>query len=62
MTTVIVHRHLTRLEIVQLLPDGRLVLGRQPGPGFVSAAVVLVTRRHLNVVVEFDDLKRRTRF
>ena len=51
------HVHLGRLVIVQFFPNVGLVLGRQAGPGFVRSAVILVTRRHFDVVVEFDNLK-----
>ena len=57
MSALFVHVHLARLVVVEFLPDGRLVLGGQPGPGLVRPPVVLVARRHLDVVVEFDDLK-----
>ena len=56
MPTLFMHVHLVGLVVVELLPDGRLVLGRQPRPRLVGAPVVLVARRHLDVVVELDDL------
>ena len=37
-----------------------LVLGCEPGPGLVCPPVVLVSRGHLNVVIELDNLDRRT--
>ena len=52
------HVHLVGLEVVELLPDGGLVLGGQPCPGLVRPSVVLVAGGHLDVVVEFDDLGR----
>ena len=56
MPAFLVHVHLVRLVVVELLPDGSLVLGREPRPRLVRAPVVLVARRHLDVVVELDDL------
>lgn len=56
MPTALVHRHLRALELVQLLADRRLVLGRQPRPRFVRAPIVVVRLRHLDVVVEADNL------
>jgi hypothetical protein len=61
MPTVFVHVHLVGLVVVELLPDGGLVLRRQPRPRLVRAPVVLRAGRHLNVVVEFNDLKRYLR-
>ena len=59
MTTLVVDVHLGRFVVVELLPDVGLVLGREAGPGLVRPPVVLVTRRHLDVVVELDDLKTK---
>ncbi len=56
MSGLLVHVHLIGLVVVELLPDGGLVLWRQARPRFVCAAVVLVTGGHLDVVVEFDNL------
>ncbi len=59
MTTLVVDVHLGRFVVVELLPDVGLVLGCEAGPGLVRPPVVLVARRHLDVVVELDDLKRQ---
>lgn len=56
MATALVHRHFGALELVQLLAYGRLVLGRQPRPRLVRTPIVVVRLRHLDVVVEADDL------
>ena len=57
MPALLVHAHFAGLEVVELFPYGGLVFGRQPGPRFVCPSVVLVAGRHLDVVVELDDLK-----
>ena len=54
---VLVHFHLHGLEVVEFLADGRLVARREARPRLVGATVVLVSRRHLDVVVEADDLR-----
>lgn len=56
MSTAFVHRHLGAFELVQLLPDGGLVLRGEPRPRFVRPPVVIVGLRHLDVVVKADDL------
>lgn len=48
--------HLRTLKLVQLLPNGCLVLRSQPRPGFVGPSVVVVGLRDFDVVVEPDDL------
>jgi hypothetical protein len=59
MTALIVDVHFGGLVVVELLPDVGLVLGRESGPGLVSPPVVLMTWRHLYVVVELDNLEHR---
>lgn len=56
MSTALMHRHLGTLELVQLLAYCGLVFGRQPRPRFVCPPIVVVRLRHLDVVVEPDDL------
>jgi len=56
MPTFVVNIHLGGFVVVQLLPDVRLVLRREPGPRLVRAPVILVTRGHLDIVVELDNL------
>lgn len=58
MPALFVHVHLRRLEIVQLLSDGCLVLGSESGPRFVRSSVVFMTRGNFDVVVEFYYLWR----
>ena len=53
---VLMHVHLGRLEVVELLADHGLVARRQPGPRLVGAPVILVGLRHLYVVVEVNHL------
>lgn len=56
MSTAFVHGHLGTFELVQLLPDGSLVLGGESRPRFVRPSIVVVRLRHLDVIVEADDL------
>lgn len=56
MTTAFVDGHLGGLELVQLLANGGLVLRRQSCPWLVRPAIVVVGLRHLDVVVEPNDL------
>ena len=58
MSALVVDVHFGGLVVVQLLADVGLVLGREPGPRLVGAPVVLVARRHFDVVVELDNLNR----
>jgi hypothetical protein len=58
MSALVMDVHLGGLVVVELLPDVGLVLGGEPGPGLVSPSVILVTRSHLDVVVEFDNLNK----
>lgn len=56
MPTALVDGHFGGLELVQLLPNGGLVLWRQSCPRLVRPAIVVVGLRNLDVVVESDDL------
>ena len=56
MPAILVDVHLIGFVLIELLPDGGLVLRGQPGPRLVGTPVVLRAGRHLNIVVEFDDL------
>ena len=51
----VVNLHLGALEVVEFLPDGGLVSGREPRPGFVGVAIVIDGLRDLDVIVEADD-------
>lgn len=51
--------HLRTLKLVQLLPNGCLVLGCQPCPGFIGPSVVVVGLRDFDVIVEPDNLFQR---
>jgi hypothetical protein len=53
------HVHFEALEIVELLPDDGLVAGREARPGLVGAPVVFLRLRHLDVVVEANDLHNK---
>lgn len=56
MFGLLVYLHLQALEVVKLLPDCSLVSGGEPSPGLVRPTVVFVSLRHLDIVVEPDDL------
>lgn len=56
MPAAFVHGHFAALELVQLLANGRLIFGRQSRPRLVGASIVVVRLRHLDVIVEADDL------
>lgn len=57
MPAFFVHIHLWRFEIIQLLPDWCLVFLGEPSPRLVSPPVVIMTRCHFDIVIEFDDLR-----
>ena len=40
------------------VPNVGFILRRESRPGFVGAPVILVTRGHLDVIVELDNLKQ----
>lgn len=56
MPAAFVHGHFAALELVQLLANGRLIFGRQSRPRLVGTSIVVVRLRHLDVIVEADDL------
>ena len=57
---VFVYVHFAGLEVVEFFPDGSFVFGGQPGPRLVRPTLVVRTWRHLDVVVEFDDLEKKS--
>ena len=57
MSTFFVNCHFRTLELVQFLPDGRFVFWSQTSPWFVSFSVIILCLRHLDIVIEPDDLK-----
>jgi hypothetical protein len=56
MPAAFVHGHLRAFELVELFSYGSFVFRCQPGPRLVRPSVVVVRLRHLDVVVEPDDL------
>ena len=48
--------HLETFEVIEFLPDDSFVAGCEARPGLVCPAVILLSLRHLDVVVETDDL------
>ena len=57
MTTLIVNWHLLRLVVVQFFPDACFVFRCESGPGFVRSPVVFMSRSHLDIVIELDNLE-----
>ena len=53
------NHHLGALEIVELLPDGGLLLRREPRPRSVGSPVVILSVGHFDIVVEPYDLLRQ---
>ena len=60
MSTILVNGHLHALKFVKLLSYSSLVLRGQSRPWLVRSPVVVVRLRHLNVVVEPDNLPNET--
>lgn len=56
MSAILVNGHLHALKFVKLLPYSSLVLRGQSRPGLVGPPVVVVRLRHLDVVIEPDNL------
>lgn len=56
MATALVDCHFGGLELVQLLAYGGLILWRQSCPWLVRTPIVIMRLRHLNVIVEANDL------
>lgn len=55
MSTTFVYGHFGAFEFVQFLAYSGLILGREPRPRFVSPPIVVVSLRHLDIVVEPND-------
>ena len=51
----VVYFHFGAFKVVEFLPDGRFVSGRESRPGFVGVSVVIDGFRHLDVIVESND-------
>ena len=58
MPTIVVNIHLRGFIIVEFLSYVGLVLGREPGPRFVSASVIFVAGGYFNIVVELYYLNK----
>ena len=59
MPTIVVNIHLRGFIIVEFLSNVGLVLRREPGPRFVSAPVIFVTRGYFNIVIELYYLNKK---